>query len=376
MIRRRRILEVIPAPTVAGAETLVAGLDRIWRGQGHEVEIIALDPPASAGAAKAATELFGRQLPVARAGYLGSRRPLKQSSRLVGLGRAIRTGRYDVVHAHAFQPNMYARAARILTRVDVPVIATLHEADNELGYRNKLFRLCERVLQHQSAAVVTVSSRAGEWYRRAFPASGHKVEVIPNGIPWDTLPEGGHRSPPKVFLALSRISPQKDIETMLDGFDQFWRESRWPVTLLIAGAPLGDSDYPDRVMARREALDCAPDVKFLGARADVPDLLGYADVFVHTAKAENHPIAIVEAASAKLPVVAAGIPEVESCLGPTGYYFTPGDSKGLARALHSVVSDWSRARSQSKSLSDHVRAEYSMTLCAERYMRVIQAVTA
>jgi L-malate glycosyltransferase len=374
--RRRRILEVILAPTVAGAETLVAGLDRVWRRQGHEVEIIALDPPGSAGAAKAATDLFGRRLPLARAGYRGSRPLLKQSSRLLGLADAFRTGQYDVVHAHALQPNMYARAARILTRVDVPVIVTLHSASDELDYANRFVRLSERALQHQAAAVVAVSPRAGEWYRQAFPRSRHKVAVIPNGIPWDTTSEGAHRSPPKVFLALCRISPQKDIETMLDGFDQFWRGSTHPVTLLIAGAPLADSDYADRIMARRESLTCAADVQFLGPRADVPDLLGYADVFVHTAKAENHPIAILEAASAKLPVVAARIPEVERCLGPAGYYFTPGESKGLATALHAVVNDWPKARSQSESVSKHVRSEYSMTLCAERYMQQIKAVTA
>jgi glycosyltransferase involved in cell wall biosynthesis len=66
-----------------------------------------------------------------------------------------------------------------------------------------------------------------------------------------------------------------------------------------------------------------------------------ADVYVHSAKVENFPYAVLEAMACGVPVVASavgGIPEqIED--GETGFLVPPGDIEALARSLHLLLAD-------------------------------------
>ncbi len=86
------------------------------------------------------------------------------------------------------------------------------------------------------------------------------------------------------------------------------------VVLVLVG------DGPDRVQIERRVaeLGLTGRVVLLGHRTDVPALLPLADVYVHSARAENCPVAVIEAARAGLPwaaVPAAGIVELQRHLG-------------------------------------------------------------
>lgn len=366
-----RILEVILAPAVAGAETLVSGLARVWREGGHEVDVLALDPPspAQAGAARA---LFGYEVPTSRARYRGSRAPVKQLSRLTGIRTALSAGGYDIAHSHCLQPNMYTRIGRLLTRTQTPVVTTIHSASDELDYASAYIRLAESSLQTQTAAVVAVSSRAAQQYKKVFPALAPKVWTIPNGVPRGILPRTRAQSnAPEVFLATSRITPQKDIESLVVGFDEFCIQHEGLGRLLIVGSS-DDAEYFAHVSTVCRGLRSARRIEFLGPRGDIPSLLAEADVFVHSALAENHPISVLEAASAGIPVVATALPEVKACIGAEGYYFAPGDPSGLAGALATVAREWDAAQGKAAALAVRVKSDYSIERCARRYMMLFE----
>jgi glycosyltransferase involved in cell wall biosynthesis len=72
----------------------------------------------------------------------------------------------------------------------------------------------------------------------------------------------------------------------------------------------GQDDEPDRgaVLRRAGELGVADAVDVLGPRDDVPALLAAADVLLTTSRREGLPGAVIEAAAAGIPVVAAAIP--------------------------------------------------------------------
>jgi glycosyltransferase involved in cell wall biosynthesis len=90
-----------------------------------------------------------------------------------------------------------------------------------------------------------------------------------------------------------------------------------------------------------EAEGLADRVHLLGYREDVPDILAAGDMFVMPSLSEGLPLALVEAMSASLPVIASqvgGIPEVveherEALLTP------PGHPDALADALRRLMRD-------------------------------------
>ena len=72
--------------------------------------------------------------------------------------------------------------------------------------------------------------------------------------------------------------------------------------LLVAGQ---DRERSFRLLARRKGV--AQQVRFLGGRDDVPELLLAADLLVHPARSEAAGMVLLEALVAGLPVVVSGV---------------------------------------------------------------------
>jgi len=370
-----RILELILAPIEGGAHTLVDGLARQWLSQGHEVDILALDPAPTVIAARRARELFGFDVPVVRpTTRLMHRFPIKQGSRLIGLRNAIGRGHYDVIHAHCMQPNIYSRLAALSMARFPPVVVTMH-SPNGADYRATRSRLAERVLSDRAAAVIAVSKDTANDFRRMFPGAAAKVVVIPNGIPRDVTQRAAFAPSPARFIALSRIHPQKDIMTMIRGFDLFLGRSRLEAELAIAGG-FDDLSYEAEVISALSALAHRDKIELLGSRSDVIELLANADVFVHTASFEAHSVAILEAAAAALPIVASDLPSIRESIGSAAEYFSPGDAESLANALQGVSERWPERTRLARSLAEEIVSRYSMQACAEAHLGVLARAAA
>ena len=368
-----RILEVILAPIEGGAHTLVDSLVRQWRSQGHDVDVVALDPAPTEIAAARSRELFGFDVPIVRSTRSLMHRPaIKQGARLLGLRRSVALGHYDVIHAHCMQPNIYSRIASLWTDRFPPVVVTMHSPDSA-DYRANRSRIAERLLGERTSAVIAVSEETANDYRAMFPGAASKVVVIPNGIPRDVTPRTSFAPTPTRFVALSRIHPQKDIVTMVRGFDRFLERSGGAAALAIAGG-FDDSSYEVEVRAAHRDLACRDRIRFLGSRSDVVELLATSDAFVHTARYEAHSVAILEAAAASLPIVSSDLPSVRSSVGTGAEFFAAGDPEGLANALQRVTQGWPERTQRAKILAADVASRYSMKACAAAHLAVLTQV--
>ena len=112
--------------------------------------------------------------------------------------------------------------------------------------------------------------------------------------------------------------------------------------LLIAG------EGPERFALQREIarLGIARNVRLLGNRADVPDLLQLANLFVFPSLYEGHPGALVEAMFAALPIVASDIPVHRETLldGALGELAPLGNSRALSERILRLLHDPAHAR--------------------------------
>jgi glycosyltransferase involved in cell wall biosynthesis len=79
----------------------------------------------------------------------------------------------------------------------------------------------------------------------------------------------------------------------------------------------------------------------LGYREDVADLLVNCDVFVLPSLTEGLPVSVLEAMAASKPVVASDVGGNKEVVihGETGLLVPPRDSRALAEAIHTIVSD-------------------------------------
>jgi glycosyltransferase involved in cell wall biosynthesis len=136
-------------------------------------------------------------------------------------------------------------------------------------------------------------------------------------------------------------------------------------TLLI----VGDGPEQKSLVALSESLEVTDTVRFLGARSDVPQILGASDVFAHPSVTEGYSMALVEAAAAGLPMVARDVGGNSEIVidSTTGFLDTSADLSGLQRAVDLLVGDAELRRKMSASAREWARANGSLRQMFERY---------
>lgn len=139
-----------------------------------------------------------------------------------------------------------------------------------------------------------------------------------------------------VALNLSCLKPQKDPEAYVELARRVVAHHPKAVFLLA-----GDGELRSAVEAKIARGDLAGNVRLLGWRRDVADLLAASDLLVMTSRWEGLPQAFPQAMAAALPIVATrvdGAPEAITH-GNNGLLYRVGDISGMARGVVKLMDD-------------------------------------
>ena len=118
--------------------------------------------------------------------------------------------------------------------------------------------------------------------------------------------------------------------------------SEYPdLTFVFLGTLSEDPDYAQKVLSNVSELDLQDRIMFPGFRDDFPRLLVGSDLFLHTAKKDPHPLVVLSAMSARLPVVAFSVDGVKETVinGKTGHLVPFGDIDGMVMAIMNSLND-------------------------------------
>lgn len=246
--------------------------------------------------------------------------------------------RPDILHIQAIGPALVAPLARLL---GLHVVVTHHGADYE---REKWGRLARSVLCAGEAFGMRFCNRRIVISRTirdlVCDKYGLDSKVIPNGIELPELPGSNSAlerfglSPGRYVLTVSRLVPEKRHKDLIAAYAAA-KLNGWKLLLI------GASDHPDAYAAEVAALVRAtPGAVLAGFQTGLAlrELYAHAGVFVLPSSHEGLPIALLEALSYGLPVVASDIPaNLEIGLEET-HYFPLGDVHELAARLQSFAS--------------------------------------
>ena len=216
----------------------------------------------------------------------------------------------DLVHAHGLRAGGLAVLGR------GPVVSTWHNTvDGRLG------AALERLVARRADVVLAASPDLGA---RARAAGGRDMRPGPVAAPplRATGRDPGLGSP--LVLAVGRLHPQKGYDTLLAAL---------PLLGEAVVAVAGDGPLEAALRA------AAPQVRWLGRRVDVADLLAAADVVVLPSLWEARSLTAQEALRAGRPLVATAVGGVPELVRDGAVLVPPGDPGALGAAVRGLLDD-------------------------------------
>ena len=351
-----------------GAENQLVQLAVRLKRRGWRTNVISITPPT------AFTELLATEgVPCASLEVKNKLTSPASVHKLLGLlGR----WRPQLLHTHLFHANLLGRATRPLHRL--PLVSTLHSVNEGGRHRELAYRLTDKL----SSATTIISQRAAEQHLRRGVVSRGRARVVPNGVDMQAFtPERAGKNVRRalglgdapLLLTVGRFTPAKDYPNLFRAF-QHVAARRPEVVLLVVGAGELEGELRELVTS----LDLAENVRFLGTRSDVPDLMNAADLYVMASAWEGLPMVLLEASACGLPVVSTNVGGVSEVVldGKTGYLTPPHDPAALAASILKMLS-LSRSSRRAMGLNARQRTaalydfENIVTVWEELYLDVI-----
>ncbi|MFP4537827.1 MAG: glycosyltransferase family 4 protein [Dichotomicrobium sp.] len=170
----------------------------------------------------------------------------------------------------------------------------------------------------------------------------------------------------EVVITVTRLSRVKGIPALLEAA-AIVHAQRPGVRFLLVGPRETEGKL---AIAQAELDRHAPYVMAIGARPDVPSLLGVADVFAFpTELFEGVPRVLLEAGLAGLPIVTTDMPGCSDVVrgGEGGFVVPVGQPERLAARILDVLNDLGAAREMGARARRHVEENFSLDTVVDSY---------
>jgi len=273
----------------------------------------------------------------------------------------------DVVHTHDRRAGLFGRAVGRLR--GAKVVHTLHGLPEEIAARvgrpdapdppgvssGRIAWLVHGYLRLEallgSLGHIVAPSQAMADFLLAHGFAARHVHVIPYGI--EPLSKNGVPGKRDTFTAgvAANLEYWKGIDVLIEAC----AETKAPLRLEIYGVgSLGEA-------LERQAGEAGIDARFHGFVRDMRAPLAGLDALVQPSRADNLPLAILEAMAAGLPVIGTrvgGIPELVVD-GETGIVVEPEQPAALAGALERLAADSALRAELGRRGQERVAAHFS-----------------
>lgn len=239
----------------------------------------------------------------------------------------------DILHIHAIGPSIMVPIAKLL---GLRVVVTHHGPDYDRQKWGRIARFMLRAGERFGMRFADVRIVISEVIRRlVMDKHGVDSVLIPNGVNLPKIPvstttiEHFRLQPRRYIVLVSRFVPEKRHSDLIQAFAQA-KLADWKLVLV------GKSDHPD--IYTQSILDEAKSISNVvctgfQSGAALNELYAHAGIFVLPSSHEGLPIALLEALSYGLPVLASNIAANLEVGLSAEHYFSFGNIDQLTEKL-------------------------------------------
>ena len=281
-----RILHVITTIDRGGAENQLVLLVREQLKSGHKVVVLPLKGGAELHQilTKYGAEVLGSLLNI---------NPIRQVIKIKRLNKS-----FDIVHAHLPR-------AEILSALTRPknLVLSRHNCESFIPQLpGKISVILSRIVQSNAKVVVAISETVMKFLVFSNEVPKRKIKVVRYGfdpvISYSEKKDSRELVGKVIIGTVSRLVPQKDIETLLRAFQvvlKVYPESRLAI--------IGDGFLKKDLQELSDNLGISDSIDWLGRTPAPLFLMRQMDIFVMTSIYEGFGLVVLEAISQKVPVI-------------------------------------------------------------------------
>lgn len=261
----------------------------------------------------------------------------------------IKSNHIQMIQSHLSDANQLAVVVAKLAKI--PVFPTIHSTMEFEDIRSKwdprvcLSKVIYFFISILADRIIAVSEEVKEITRTQFHLKASKIVVVKNGI---ILREFNTRSaelanefPDAVnrlkIIAVGRLNYSKGFDVIVRAIAEAVKsgDSRFFVMLV------GGGDGKTLIEELINDLGVGSQVKLLGIRQDVVELMRSSDLMVIPSRFEGLSLAMIEAMACGLPIIASDAPGLKTYITneKTGLLFPLDDHKAMAKCILRLAAD-------------------------------------
>lgn len=350
------ILQLITGLAMGGAEKMVVDLSIECKKQNqHTFYVVSLTNYLDRK-----YELEQHQIPVYS---------LSVSKNLTSLNKGIRQLKaiidehnIELVHVHMFHGFIVMLLSGLANRV--PIVFTGHNTN--FGNKSREYILWA-TKSYRKYDIIFEPNQL-----RFFHKKGNKTKVIPNGIDVESIREKQAKITKNsifTFINVGNIEKQKNQISFIKIALEL-KKYKKPFQIQIVGEGSKKPELQNAI----QKYDLEDEIKLLGKRMDVPELMAAAHCFVMPSLWEGMPITILEAGISKIPVISTAVGNNKEILANNRGIVS--DIENFPKHMANHMRNYDESKLQTDSLFSYIQHQYSIESIYNKHVELyLEAVT-
>lgn len=291
------------------------------------------------------------------------------------LARLLKKQQIQILHLHNSTAFFYGVIAGKLAGIPA-IVYTEHARD---VFPNLKVRIADKLLSFLTDRIIVVAEYLKENLIDYEKFDEHKISVIYNGIdPAEFNIKTDHIKKRKelnldgnspVIGIVARLDPIKNHVFLIKAMKHVIGKFPKAVLLIVGDGPI-HSEL--KSLVKHYMLD--KNVRFLGTRTDVPEIMSVIDVFVLCSKSEGLSVTLLEAMAAGKPVVATSVggnPElIEHDIN--GLLVESDDEEELSKALIELLTDKSKSLKLGEAAKKKIVENFTLNNMVRKYEKIYE----
>lgn len=345
-----RVLEIIGDSTLAGAPRHLLGL--LENFDYHKFDIFVISP-----AGPLAGEIRALKKPLElKTVAMPSKLNLEAIREIKKIIKSFKPG---VIHVHGTRAGSLGRLAAIGQKI--PVIYTEHLWTKNYKlksfFANSIQMVAMWFLDMFTDLNIAVSQAVKDFMVESQISRSEKIKVIYNGIEPTKEKAKPFSGDGFILGTVGTLNHQKGIQYLIQALPKVLKE--FPKTKLEI---VGEGDFKPELQRLVKKMKLQKFVSFTGFVKNIEEKMQDFDVYVQPSLSESFGLAIVQAMSLGLPIVATntgGIPEVVTA-GKSGILVEPAKPEALAGGILELLRDKPKAKEMGKLAIEEAKIKFNL----------------